>query len=53
VKLVLSTDAHSTAELENLRFAVGTARRGWVEKSDVLTRLGPAEFVETLHTMRR
>lgn len=52
MKLVLSTDAHSTAALQNLRFAVGTARRAWIEKKDVLTRLPAAEFVETLRTMR-
>jgi DNA polymerase (family 10) len=52
VKLVLSTDAHSTAGLKNLRFAVGTARRAWVEKKDVLTRLDADGFVKTLRTMR-
>lgn len=52
VKLVLSTDAHSTRELDNLRWALGTARRAWVEKSDVLTRLPAKQFVETLRSMR-
>jgi DNA polymerase (family 10) len=34
-KICLSVDAHSTRELENLHYAVGTARRGWTEKSRV------------------
>ena len=36
VKLVLSTDAHSTSELGFMRFAVDQARRGWLEPSDIL-----------------
>lgn len=31
VKLVLGTDAHSTAQLGFMRFGVGVARRGWCE----------------------
>ena len=29
-------DAHSVHEFDNLRFGVGQARRGWLEKKDVL-----------------
>jgi DNA polymerase (family X) len=36
VKLVLSTDAHSPAELGFMRYAVDQARRGWLEPSDIL-----------------
>ena len=36
VSLVCSTDAHSTAGLSNMRFAVATARRGWATAGDVL-----------------
>lgn len=36
VKVVISTDAHSAEQLENLRYGVWAARRGWLEKSDVL-----------------
>lgn len=36
VKLVCSTDAHSVRGLENMQFAVATARRGGATKSDVL-----------------
>jgi DNA polymerase (family 10) len=52
VELVLSTDAHSTHGLQNLRFAVGTARRGWVEKKSVLTRLDAKAFAQHLKSMR-
>ncbi|TKB62729.1 MAG: PHP domain-containing protein, partial [Nitrospira sp.] len=36
VMLSINSDAHSVLELENLRYGVGQARRGWLEKSDVL-----------------
>lgn len=36
LKLAISTDAHSPGELENLRYGVNQARRGWLEIADVL-----------------
>jgi len=36
VKLAVSTDAHSTADLDFLRFGVDQARRGWLEPGDVI-----------------
>ena len=36
LKLAINTDAHSTAELDFMRFGVGQARRGWLEAQDVL-----------------
>jgi DNA polymerase (family 10) len=36
LKLALSTDAHSAAQLDYMRFSVGQARRGWIEKDDVI-----------------
>lgn len=42
VLLAINTDAHSTLDLENARFGVGQARRGWLEKTDVVnTRSWP------------
>jgi len=34
--LTTNTDAHSTGELHTMRFAVGLARRGWLEAKDVV-----------------
>jgi DNA polymerase (family X) len=39
VKFVINTDAHSVDQLGLMRFGVITARRGWLEKSDVLNTL--------------
>lgn len=36
VLVSIDTDAHSIHDLNNLRFGVGQARRGWIEKRDVL-----------------
>jgi DNA polymerase (family 10) len=47
-KISCSVDAHSTQELLNLHYAVGTARRGWVEKSRVVNARGPDEFLKML-----
>ena len=36
VKIIISTDAHHVDQLEQMFYGVGTARRGWVKKDDVL-----------------
>jgi DNA polymerase (family 10) len=36
VAFAISTDAHSIAELDNMRFGVATAQRGWVEPHEVI-----------------
>jgi DNA polymerase (family 10) len=36
VKFVISTDAHSAAELDNMHFGVATAQRGWAEAENVI-----------------
>lgn len=36
VKIALSTDAHSTRDLEHMRLGIGQARRGWLTADDVL-----------------
>jgi len=44
IPIVLSTDAHSVAGLQNLPYAVMTARRGWVTRDEVLNTLPAAKF---------
>ncbi|MFP4247507.1 MAG: DNA polymerase/3'-5' exonuclease PolX [Halochromatium sp.] len=36
VKVAISTDAHSSANLDYIRFGVDQARRGWLEADDVI-----------------
>ncbi|MGB5607055.1 MAG: DNA polymerase/3'-5' exonuclease PolX [Gammaproteobacteria bacterium] len=36
VLVSINSDAHNILDFENLRFGIGQARRGWLEKQDVL-----------------
>ena len=36
VLIAIDSDAHSVQDFDNLRYGVGQARRGWLEKKDVL-----------------
>ena len=53
VKIIISTDAHSTDQLLFMKYGVGTARRGWVRKKDVLNALPYKEMKERLGEMRK
>lgn len=48
VKIMVSTDAHRTGHLERIIFGVGTARRGWVRKTDVINTYGLSELLKWL-----
>jgi DNA polymerase (family 10) len=48
VKIVISTDAHRTAELDHLSFGVDQARRGWLEPADVANTYPLERFLELL-----
>jgi DNA polymerase (family 10) len=36
VRFVLGTDSHSVNQFDFMRFGIATARRGWLEKKDIL-----------------
>jgi DNA polymerase (family 10) len=46
VRCVINPDAHRTERLQELRFGVGVARKGWLTKSDVMNCL-PLEKIES------
>ncbi|MGB6429516.1 MAG: DNA polymerase/3'-5' exonuclease PolX [Candidatus Acidiferrales bacterium] len=48
VRVVISTDAHSTRGLGAMRYGVGMARRGWLEKRDVINTLPLEKFLGAL-----
>ena len=48
VKFAIDTDAHSTVHLDNLRFGVGTAQRGWLTPDDVINTWPLARLTEFL-----
>lgn len=48
VKLAISTDAHSTTQLDFMRYGIGQARRGWIEKNNVINTKNINELTKTL-----
>jgi DNA polymerase (family X) len=48
IKFVISVDAHSTGAMNNLKYGVGIARRGWLRKSEVLNTLGAKAFAKAV-----
>jgi len=50
IPLVISTDAHHSAHLGFMRYGVGMARRGWVEKKQVLNALPLESFLARLRS---
>src|SRR5580692_1345366 len=48
VKVVISTDSHTAANLSFIRYGVVMARRGWLEKKDVINTLPTEEFLGEL-----
>jgi DNA polymerase (family 10) len=48
VKVVISTDSHSTGNLSFIRYGVTMARRGWLEKKDVINTRSVGEFLKEL-----
>jgi DNA polymerase (family 10) len=48
VKVVISTDSHNTANLAFIRYGVTMARRGWLEKHDVINTLPTEQFLAAL-----
>ena len=48
LRFVVSTDAHSMAELGNVRYGVAMARRGWVRRGEVLNTQSIEEFARSV-----
>ena len=52
LKIVISTDSHSTGNLAFMKYGVITSRRGWIEKKDVINTLPADEFLAALRQNR-
>ena len=53
VKLVVSADSHSVREIGNVRYAVLTARRAGVRRTQVLNTKGASDFLTGLARAKR
>ena len=45
VKFLINTDAHSTQQMRLMEYGVSQARRGWLEKKDILNTLSLEQFL--------
>jgi DNA polymerase (family X) len=52
IMIAITTDAHSVSGLDNIRYGVLTARRGWIEKKDVLNCLTYPQLIKKLALKR-
>lgn len=52
VKLTLGTDTHSIDMMDNMKYGVNVARRGWATKKDVINCLSLSEFEKELNESR-
>jgi len=52
VQISIGTDAHSIQHFDFMRFGIATARRGWLEKRDILNTLAPQDVLKTLGASR-
>jgi DNA polymerase (family 10) len=49
VKLAVNTDAHTPSELHNMKLGIGTLRRGWAKKVDVINTLPLEDLLKLLN----
>jgi len=47
-RISINTDAHATAELDQMRFGITQLRRAWLTPADILNTLEPAAFLKAL-----
>jgi DNA polymerase (family 10) len=50
VKLTMGTDSHTLESLDNMRYAVYVARRGWAEKKDIVNTRTFEEFKKMIES---
>lgn len=53
VKVAINSDAHSVGEIDYMGIGVGTARKGWLTKEDVLNAMTAKEIVQYLRNRKR
>jgi DNA polymerase (family 10) len=49
VMMAIGTDSHGIGQMDNIRFGIITARRGWLERKDVMNTLRWTELSRRLH----
>ncbi|MEK7846898.1 MAG: DNA polymerase/3'-5' exonuclease PolX [Nitrospinota bacterium] len=49
VKMAIGTDAHNSSQLQMMEYGLGVARRGWLEKRDLINTMSYKELMERLN----
>lgn len=49
VKMAIGTDAHHSSQLQMMEYGLGVARRGWLEKRDLINTMSYKELMEWLN----
>ncbi len=52
IKMIINTDSHAVYQMDNMRFGVAVARRGWAEKKDIINTLPWGEFKKFFNPKR-
>ena len=53
IKIALGTDCHNRMQMEVMKYGVGVARRGWLEKKDVINCLKLEDLMKLLYEKGR
>lgn len=53
VKMAIATDSHTRGQMDNMIYGVSVARRGWLEKKDVINSLPLKELLNFVKKKRR
>lgn len=52
VPIAISTDAHITSQFDYIRYGVSTARRGWLEKNDIINTYSIENLIKWIKRSR-
>lgn len=52
IKFVVSSDAHSVDTLQNFRYGVAMARRGWLRRADVVNTMDTDDFMNAVRPLQ-
>ena len=52
IRISIATDAHNVDNLRFMRFGINQARRGWLEKKDVVNSLSTKKLLRLLHSKK-
>jgi DNA polymerase (family 10) len=53
VKMAVDTDAHHTSQLSMMEYGIGVARRGWLEKDNLINTMSYTELKKWLEVTRK